>query len=416
MTACAPSLRVDYADTNTYSSYTESAQTVQAMMTQSAQSEVTPTSTLELTGAATQAQIPSATSTSLPTWTSTQIIYCDRVSFVKDVTIPDETIWIQGTPLTKTWRLMNRGSCTWTPEYSLVFSHGAQMGAPTAVKLPGYVQPGEYVDVSVNLTVPETTGHYIGYWMLKSSAGVLFGYGERANKPFYIDLHSGDRRSGSITGKVCFPSEQIPPMTIYIQNTDNNQVVEVPISQNQVNYQSALEPGTYIAYAWTAGFEIGGAYTYAEHTLKAFEVKRGSTTEHIDICDWYGGSGSVPYPPSYQAGKISGKLGYPSEFIPPLRVVAFNLDQGTYFWTDTLQNQQYYEIKGLTPGDYTVVAYFRGYDVMGGYTNYVICGVSASCDDHSLIRVHVDAGASVTGIEPIDWYAPAGTFPPDPTK
>jgi len=415
LTACSPSLQVDHTEIDTNAIYTQSALTLEAMMDQPSPTAIPPTHTPEPTQTATQTPTPSATATVLPTWTPTRVTYCDWAAFVKDVSIPDETVWIQGTPLTKTWRLKNRGSCTWTPDYSLVFSHGAQMGASSVVKLTGYVRPGETVDVSVDLTVPETTGHYVGYWMLKNTSGILFGWGERANKPFFIDLHSTSHLSGSVTGRVCFPSEQIPPMVIYIQKVNSNWIMEVPVAQNQTEYWAAVEPGTYIAYAWTTGFEIGGAYTYADHTLRSFEVKRGITAEDIDICDWYGGPGSVPYPPSYQAGKISGQLGYPSEVIPPLRVVAFNLTKGTYLWVDTFQNQQYYEIKGLTPGDYVVIAYHHDQDMAGGYTKYVTCMPFAPCEDHNLIHIHIDAGVTVTNINPTDWYAPPGTFPPDPT-
>jgi len=45
----------------------------------------------------------------------------------------------------------------------------------------------------------------------------------------------------------------------------------------------------------------------------------------------------------------------------------------------------------------------------------VICGLSVSCHNHSLIHVHIEAGTIVNNIDPIDWYAPTGTFPPDPT-
>ncbi len=415
LTACSPSLQVDHTEIDTNAIYTQSALTLEAMMDQPSPTAIPPTHTPEPTQTATQTPTPSATATVLPTWTPTRVTYCDWAAFVKDVSIPDETVWIQGTPLTKTWRLKNRGSCTWTPDYSLVFSHGAQMGASSVVKLTGYVRPGETVDVSVDLTVPETTGHYVGYWMLKNTSGILFGWGERANKPFFIDLHSTSRLSGSVTGRVCFPSEQIPPMVIYIQKVNSNWIMEVPVAQNQTEYWAAVEPGTYIAYAWTTGFEIGGAYTYADHTLRSFEVKRGITTEDIDICDWYGGPGSVPYPPSYQAGKVSGQLGYPSEVIPPLRVVAFNLTKGTYLCVDTFQNQQYYEIKGLTPGDYVVIAYHHDQDMAGGYTKYVTCMPFAPCEDHNLIHIHINAGVTVTNINPTDWYAPPGTFPPDPT-
>ncbi|MGQ9553761.1 MAG: hypothetical protein ACUVWR_06595 [Anaerolineae bacterium] len=40
--------------------------------------------------------------------------------------------------------------------------------------------------------------------------------------------------------------------------------------------------------------------------------------------------------------------------------------------------------------------------------------MSVDCADHSLIGVEVRAGETTTGIDPGDWYAPEGAFPPDP--
>ena len=414
ITACSPISMLNAPLVKPDADYTQAAQTLEVMLTQSASTTATPSPTIEVA-------LPSPTVTAYPTATlspptSTPVSYCDWVSFIKDVTIPDETIWIQGTTITKTWQLKNRGTCSWTPNYALVFVKGAQMDAPTVVSLPKNVNPGETIDISVPIKVPATPGHYVGYWMLRNASGTLFGYGDKADKPFFVDLYSGSRKSGSVMGRVCFPGERIPPMTIYLHRTDKDGITEIPVSWDQTEYDAALEPGTYMAYAWTPNFGLGGAYTYPDHSLKYFEIKRGITTEDIDICDWYGGPGSVPYPPSYRSGIISGRLGYPSEFIPPLRVVAFNATDGTYSWVDTLQNQQYYEIKGLTPGDYTIVAYYRGYKMAGGYTHFVRCGITPGCNDHSLISVHIDVGATATNIDPIDFYAPDGTFPPDPTQ
>ena len=61
------------------------------------------------------------------------------MAFVKDVTIPDGTQLSAGEVFTKTWRLQNRGTCTWTPDYMLVYTSGDQMGSTTAVRLPGNV-------------------------------------------------------------------------------------------------------------------------------------------------------------------------------------------------------------------------------------------------------------------------------------
>jgi len=99
-----------------------------------------------------------------------------------------------------------------------------------------------------------------------------------------------------------------------------------------------------------------------------------------------------------------------------LRVVAFNLAKGTCFWVDRVHNQQYYQLEALTTGNYVVVAYVHGSDMAGGYSKYVTCGLSVSCHDHSLIHFYIEAGSKENNINPIDWYAPTGTFPPDPTS
>ncbi len=49
----------------------------------------------------------------------------------------------------------------------------------------------------------------------------------------------------------------------------------------------------------------------------------------------------------------------------------------------------------------------------GGYTNAVPCGLSVDCTDHSLIAITVIAGQTIT-VDPGDWYAPEGAFPPMP--
>ena len=114
--------------------------------------------------------------------------YCDWVAFVKDVTIPDGTQLSAGEVFTKTWRLQNRGTCTWTPDYMLVYTSGDQMGSTTAVRLPGNVAPGQTVDVSVTLTAPAVNGYQRSYWMLRNPSGALFGSGIKANEAFYVEI------------------------------------------------------------------------------------------------------------------------------------------------------------------------------------------------------------------------------------
>lgn len=138
---------------------------------------------------------------------------------------------------------------------------------------------------------------------------------------------------------------------------------------------------------------------------------------------------SVPtITPQPQYGSLTGKLSYPSEFIPPLRVVATNIQTNEVYFVDTAQNQGVYTIANLLPGTYHVMAYSYSLSqeqhpednlftqLSAGYTQAVLCGLSVDCQDHSLIDVVIEPGQTITNIDPGDWYAPAGFFPPDPTQ
>jgi hypothetical protein len=123
---------------------------------------------------------------------------------------------------------------------------------------------------------------------------------------------------------------------------------------------------------------------------------------------------TVTVTPTPVPGSVSGTLSYPSEFIPAMRVVAFSVGGFNYRYVDTMQNQGTYQITGLPPGKYHVVAYVIDGSLAGGYTQMVLCGLSADCTDHSLIDVTVEAGKDTADINPGDWYAPEGTFPTMP--
>src|SRR5574338_1560658 len=98
---------------------------------------------------------------------------CDRAQFVADVTVPDGTRFDPGATFTKTWRLRNIGICTWTTAYTMYFESGTQMGSTTSVNLPN-TAPGQNADVSVNMTAPNTAGHYRGFWKFKNASGGPF--------------------------------------------------------------------------------------------------------------------------------------------------------------------------------------------------------------------------------------------------
>jgi hypothetical protein len=179
--------------------FTAAAQTVSAQLTQSALTLNAPTVTgiappptttpTNTTTAPTIAPPPTNPPTIPPTLTQ----ICDRAKFVSDVSVPDGTIMAKGQLFTKTWRIQNIGTCSWTPSYTIVFDHGDQMSGPSAQALGGNVNPGQTIDISVNLTAPSTNNHYVGYWKLRNASGVTF-------TQFYADIkvQGGGGGSGGI--------------------------------------------------------------------------------------------------------------------------------------------------------------------------------------------------------------------------
>lgn len=259
---------------------TQLAATLQAFVTQNAVTATPP---------ATQTPIPPS-ATSIPptaTLTATPVSYCGWIQFINDVSVPDGSSFSPGESFTKIWRLKNIGTCAWTPDTKLVFVNGAQLGGPVAASLPGYVAPGQTVDVAVTLTAPEEPGHYVGYWMLRSSEGTLFGTGANARNAFFVDIKV--RRGlphAEVKGTFRYPSEFNPPLTLYFENAVTHEVIQFSIPENQNSYSVLLPNGTFYAYAWAPGYNLEGAYVNSDRTLKTFEVRGGTTTEGIDITDW----------------------------------------------------------------------------------------------------------------------------------
>jgi hypothetical protein len=114
---------------------------------------------------------------------------CDQVKFVKDVTIPDDMDLAPGEKFTKTWRLQNAGSCPWTIGYLLYFESGDSMGAPASLELTSEtIQPGDTVDVSVDMIAPQEPGAYQGNWKIRNVKGDGFGVGPYS-KAFWVKIN-----------------------------------------------------------------------------------------------------------------------------------------------------------------------------------------------------------------------------------
>ncbi len=142
---------------------------------------------------------------------------------------------------------------------------------------------------------------------------------------------------GHVSGQICYPSEPpLPPLTIYFEGTVNQVVHSLEHTSGTGMYEIDLPAGTYIAYAWRDGFDLGGAYSAAvpcglsvscsDHSLLPFEVTAGENIGNIDICDWYGSPEDIPQPPT-QPDTITAAT--TPTATPPPDGVSLNCD-GTY--------------------------------------------------------------------------------------
>lgn len=134
-----------------------------------------PTSTPTATVQPSPTSAATATVSQSFTQPTNQVSSCDIGSFVKDVTIPDGTVIAAGSKFTKTWEIKNVGTCTWGPTYTVVFFGGEQMAAQSSYTFTTEnVEPGENVEISIEMTAPTKTGTFTGYWILRNALGQNF--------------------------------------------------------------------------------------------------------------------------------------------------------------------------------------------------------------------------------------------------
>lgn len=145
-----------------------------------------------------------ATSTALVPATATvkaeTVVACNAAQFIRDVTVPDGTVFKPEEFFTKTWELKNVGTCTWSGNYLVVADSGDGMTQVpqqllSAVANKGTVAPGETVDISIPMQASNMDGAYKTYWRLQNDAGNVIPISNGISGKFFsveIKVSTGD--------------------------------------------------------------------------------------------------------------------------------------------------------------------------------------------------------------------------------
>jgi uncharacterized protein YkwD len=163
----------------------------------------------------------------------------NSATFVTDVTIPDNTAIVAGTPFTKTWRVSNSGTCVWGSGYTLSHYSDESMSAPASVPLP-LTYPGQTADISVNLVAPNTPGTRRGNFVIKNPAGLIMKVNEDSRLWLVINVTleaptataaagapTGSSSAGLVTSTCAFTSD---PANI----TDKLEAINANRTQNNL--------------------------------------------------------------------------------------------------------------------------------------------------------------------------------------
>jgi len=112
--------------------------------------------------------------TNTPPPTITPIPPCtNMLTFVSDVTIPDNTIITAGSIVDKQWRVKNTGTCDWDGRYRLRAGYGTDLGLGEQSLYPA--RSGSEAVLHIVFTAPLNPGSYSSTWQAVAPDGSLFG-------------------------------------------------------------------------------------------------------------------------------------------------------------------------------------------------------------------------------------------------
>jgi len=100
---------------------------------------------------------------------------CMNSAFVADINYPDGTIVEDDIMIKKVWSIQNTGTCIWDDGFALVPVTGDAKGSWKITTAKEFVEPGEIVEIGIELRTPTKGGEWGGCWKMQGDSGQLFG-------------------------------------------------------------------------------------------------------------------------------------------------------------------------------------------------------------------------------------------------
>jgi hypothetical protein len=172
------------------------------------------------------------------------------------------------------------------------------MNGPATQALTGNVNPGQTVDISVNLTAPASVDTYRGYWKLRNGSGVLFGQ-------FYADIKVQNPPTATntlppavaqailtgLTGEDGFvTSSGSTNPNPNVGDNNSNEAVQAFVSFDM----SAIPAGaniTKVVVDFSNYDMLGSPFGLSDGCLRAYSQNFGT----VDAGDYFGGAPSGAY-------------------------------------------------------------------------------------------------------------------------
>lgn len=98
----------------------------------------------------------------------------DNLTYIDDLTFPDNSIVEAGSKIDKQWKVQNSGTCNWDERYSLRLMGGPAMGAQADLSLYP-ARGGTEATIQIQFTAPDEAGTYRSMWQAIGPDGEPFG-------------------------------------------------------------------------------------------------------------------------------------------------------------------------------------------------------------------------------------------------